>query len=128
MNLSKNGGKQLGNCVERFDFDLFCRMVKRIYPDSGCSYSVEDALLVFRYFFQRFERHTGKPHPPISKANAARIMARMPELENGMPLEPDMYIDLIEQYFETDFPDCDYRINHFFSGRIRDNRFYEALY
>lgn len=35
---------------------------------------------------------------------------------------------MIDAYFETEFYDCNYRINHFFSGQIRELRFYEEIY
>lgn len=111
-----------------FDFYLFSQMVKQIYPSSGCSWPINDVLFVFKYFFSEYEYRIGRPHPPISKSNAAKIMVKMPESEDGIGLSPDTYIDLIDQYFTTDFPDCDYRISHFFSGRIRDNRIYEVMH
>jgi len=34
-------------------------------------------------------------------------------------IDPLEYPDIIDEYFESDFKNCNYRINHFFSGKIR---------
>ncbi len=35
---------------------------------------------------------------------------------------------LFDKYFQTDFgPGCDYHISHCFSGKILENRYFEAL-
>ena len=41
-------------------------------------------------------------------------------------IEPDAYPLLIQLHFKTSYRRCDYNINHFFSGRIRELRLYEA--
>ena len=38
------------------------------------------------------------------------------------PLAPEDYLDLIDLHFKTRYRNCDYNINHFFSGRIREMR------
>ena len=45
-----------------------------------------------------------------------------------MDIDPDCYEDMIDKHFRTRYRNCDYNINHFFSGRIRVLRFYETCY
>ena len=45
-----------------------------------------------------------------------------------MDIDPDCYEDMIDRHFRTRYRNCDYNINHFFSGRIRELRFYETCY
>ena len=42
-----------------FDFNRFADITASVY--SGGAYSIEDALSVFRYYFERYEEHTGRP-------------------------------------------------------------------
>ena len=94
-------------------------------------YSLEEVLDVFRYFFQEYERNTGEIHPPIRKAQIRQIIQIMPYpdmdgLVGGADyLYPEDYPCLIDAYFATQFWNCDYRINHFFSGKVRSMRIFE---
>lgn len=38
---------------------------------------------------------------------------------------PSVYPYIIQLHFKTKYRNCDYNINHFFSGRIRELRCYE---
>ena len=94
-----------------FDFEKFSNITASVYP--GGAYSLEDALSVFRYYFEQYEEHTGRPHLPI-KAD-----------QDVSPLD---YPALIDQHFRTKYRNCDYNICHFFSGKIRAMRFFEVCY
>ena len=115
-----------------FDFEKFSDITASVYP--GGAYSLEDALSVFRYYFERYERYTGRPHPPIKASQIVRICQDMPyigrECSRGRyaGIEPENYPTLIDKYFVTKYRNCDRNINHFFSGRIRELKFYEGLY
>lgn len=117
-----------------FDFEKFRRAATAAYEEADTSYTLEEALSVFTYFFHAYEAARGEPHPPIKKQQIIRIMEAMPYINqqdrgNGLvDIEAEDYPALIDAYFNTDFPNCNYRINHFFSGRIRELRYYEELY
>lgn len=112
-----------------FDFDKFANITARVFPSDG-EYSLEDALSVFKYYFERYEEYTGHPHPPIRADQIVRIIRAMPWLCDGscVELEPFCYPPLIDKHFATKYRNCDYNINHFFTGKIRELRFYEELY
>ena len=73
-------------------------------------------------------------HPPIKASQIVRICQDMPyisrECSGGRyaDIEPEDYPVLIDKYFATRYRGCDRNINHFFSGRIRELKFYEELY
>lgn len=123
----KKGGFSL-----TFDFEKFADITASVYPQSV--YSLQDALSVFRYYFEQYEKHMGKPHPPIRASQIVRICQDMPfisrEYSGGLyaDIDPEAYPVLIDKYFATKYRNCDRNINHFFSGRIRELRFYEELY
>lgn len=116
-----------------FDFDKFKMVAANVYP-GDTAYSFDDAMSVFRYFFEKYEEMTGETHPPIRASQIVRICRDMPYIDhqgNGSicpDIDPCDYPVLIDKYFQTPFDNCDYRINHFFSGRIRELRFFEELY
>lgn len=115
-----------------FDFEKFSDITASVYP--GGAYSLEDALSVFRYYFKKYEEHTGRPHPPIKASQIVRICQDMPYIDRSgsggryADIEPEDYPVLIDKYFATRYRGCDRNINHFFSGRIRELKFYEELY
>lgn len=116
----------------QFDFERFSNIVASVFPEGP--YSLVDALNVFRYYFQKYEEHTGHPHPPIKASQIVRIVQDMPwiqgEVRSAMysDISVDAYYAMIEQHFVTKYKRCDYNINHFFSGRIRELRFFETCY
>lgn len=115
-----------------YDFEKFSNITSRVFPDGA--YTLEEALTVFRYYFQRYEECTGRVHPPIKASQIVRIIRDMPyicEEDKGMcytDISPDAYYAMIDQHFATKYKNCDYNINHFFSGKVRELRFYESCY
>lgn len=116
----------------QFDFDTFAKITARVFP-SNSSYSLNEALEVFRYYFQAFEDYTGHPHPHIRVSQIQHICEVMPDvyLENRggwTYVAPEQYEAMIDQHFQTEYRRCDYNINHFFSGDIRAYRFFETCF
>lgn len=113
-----------------FDFERFTTSAKLAYRRiDGCAYSLDDVLQVFRYYFETYEYITDEAHPIISVNQIARIIEKMPTIENDqLIIAPDDYELMIDQHFVTKYAHCDFNINHFFSGVIRDLRYYETLY
>lgn len=115
----------------QFDFQRFARIAARAYP-AGCEYTLEQCLDVFRCYFQTYEDYMGRPHPPTRREQIASIMMEMPCIameDRGdclEPLDPEDYAYLIDLHFKTHYRHCDYNINHFFSGRIREMRLYDV--
>lgn len=123
----KKGGFSL-----TFDFEKFADITASVYPQSV--YSLQDALSVFRYYFEQYEKHMGRPHPAIKASQIVRICQDMPyivQTDRGAYIEdvsPDAYRAMIDKHFATRYRRCDYNINHFFSGKIRELRFFETCY
>ena len=114
-----------------FDFKKFAQIAASVYP--GGVYSLDDVLQVFLYYFEQYERHTGRPHPPIRASQIVRICQDMPYIDQQSKggyedISPLDYRTMIDQHFATKYRHCDYNINHFFSGKIIALRFYEACY
>ena len=117
----------------QFNFSIFTSIAAKAYQsvDNPC-YSLDEVLAVFSHYFQKYEDTFGEVHPNIRTEQIASIIERMPYLddEHGrtQDIAPESYQDLIDQHFRTQYRNCDYRINHFFSGSIRTLRYYETLY
>lgn len=122
-----------------FDFQTFSRIAAKVqreeietrrmqYGHAIAYYSLNDALSVFHAYFDEYEKRMGRPHPPIRATQIASIMRKMPWIGDDTYIEPESYRVLIWKHFQTRYRNCDYNINHFFSGRIRELRFYEELY
>lgn len=117
----------------QFDFQRFSRIAATAYPEE-CQYTPAQCLDVFRCYFQTYEDYIGRPHPPIRREQITRIMQEMPYIvmedrgENLEPLDLEEYTAMIDLHFKTRYRRCDYNINHFFSGRIRELRLYDVEY
>ena len=106
-----------------FDFDIFSKMVEDAYLEFvDHPYTLEEVLGVFKCFFDRFHEYFDN-HPPISEEQIIFILEVMPyqtTCTKGVNfIDPWEYPAIIDEYFESDFKNCNYRINHFFSGKIR---------
>lgn len=117
----------------QFNFRLFSRLVHYAMQETTSVYSESEVLYVFRCYFECFEEYTGHVHPNIRKEQIKRIIEKMPYLDSSGPagqrdIDPEDYEALIEQHFNTPYQNCDFNINHFFSGMIRELRYYEILY
>ena len=116
------------------DFERFSEIVRKqwaiLNEEVGrLPYTVENYLGVFRCFFDTYEQFRGESHPPLKAEQVRRIMLAMPYVVyNGEvdDVPPDLYPYLIWRYFNTQYR-ADYRINHFFSGRVREMKFYESM-
>ena len=91
-----------------FDFDKFSSITASVYADSP--YSLAEVLEIERII---------REMPYIDETDKAN---------STMDIDPDCYEDMIDKHFRTRYRNCDYNINHFFSGRIRVLRFYETCY
>lgn len=113
------------------DFQRFSRIAASAY-NQGNPYTLDQCLEVFRCYFQTYEEYIGRPHPPIRREQIARIMREIPWVaaeDRGSyfaDIEPEIYRLIIDLHFKTKYRNCDYNINHFFSGKIRELRLHEA--
>jgi hypothetical protein len=118
-----------------FNFQLFSKLTERAYKNVGMTeYSLDDVLTVFRYYFQKFEDTFKDIHPNIRVSQIEQLINKMPHIDRdgnsgaGGDISPEDYKAIIDAHFKTQYRNCNYNINHFFSGDIRLLRYYENLY
>lgn len=117
-----------------FDFSKFSSLATAVYRNCEVPYNLENVLRIFYFYFFTYELWIGRPHPPIKATQIRRIIQEMPWIypeEKGSrfaDIDPEHYMDIIPQHFKTKYRNCDYNINHFFSGRVRELRFFESCY
>ena len=120
----------------QFNIKLFSAFATRAYRNvlinnlGKTFFPLRDTLDVFEYYFWMYENNGFYIHPNIKMEQIERIIWVMPFADSCMGLEtdldPDDYPALIENHFLTRYQDCDYNINHFFSGEIRALRYHEV--
>lgn len=114
-----------------FDFGTFAKLINKC--DISGQYSRDEVFYVFWLYFVRYEYELSVPHPNISAKQICNISAKMPSFESEpgkrifTDIPPFVYLYIIGQHFKTRYRSCDYNINHFFSGRIRELRYYEVM-
>ena len=118
-----------------FNFGIFSALVTKAYINLGdCKYSLGEVLSVFEYYFQEYENAFNETHPGIRAEQIERIIRKMPVIysaeqrDQGIVVGADCYPPMIDGHFRTRYRDCDYNINHFFSGDIRLMRYCEEIY
>ena len=118
---------------DKFDESLLAHFDTLKQQDSP-AYTPDEVLAVFEYYFQKYEDTFGEVHPSIRTEQIQRIIEAMPYIDGdgdssaGGDVAAEDYETLIDKHFQTQYRNCDYNINHFFSGDIRLLRFYEELY
>lgn len=114
-----------------FDFDRFQGFLRRAYAGAHTSYSLEEVSDVFLQYFTAYERKTGSAHPPIRTEQIKRIIEKMDSWDDEFGRTEYVlhctYKYIIPQHFKTKYRRCDFNVNHFFSGRIREMRYYDSL-
>lgn len=107
----------------------------KVYSGAECTYSLQEVLSVFKCYFAAYEQYRGAAHPRINGRQIEAIIEEMPYTKadaNGgegiIELSPEDYARMIPKHFNTNYWRCDYNINHFFAGRVRELRYYETRY
>ena len=113
--------------------EIFNMLVSRAYASSGVTdFTLEDVKFVFEYYFTAYELTFGENHPHIRLEQIERIIQAMPVIigncNSEQYIDAEGYTALIDKHFETQYRNCDYNVNHFFSGDIRAMRYFETLY
>ena len=106
------------------DYDIFNRIAIKQYKSVSCSYTLNEVLSIFRYYFDTYRAYMGRDHPFLKSEQIRKIIECMPVC-NDVEIAAEEYPTLIESYFNTGF-NADYNINHFFSGAIRLMRIYDS--
>ena len=111
-----------------FNFELFKTLAKKAYSTVDSGYLFEDTLAVFEYYFTQYEAAFNEVHPNIRIEQIQRIIELMPSSDYNQlcDIEPEYYKPMIDKHFKTQYRNCDYNINHFFSGNIRYLRLCET--
>jgi len=121
-----------------FDWKILEREIKKSCDNLDVDGELrEDVIGVIEYYYDTYMWKNGKEHPRLSQEKMDDVVFRLitDTSDNGGSMfvlgdvaDVDSYKIMIDAYFATDFPNCDYNICHFVSGTIRDNRFYEKCY
>lgn len=79
---------------------------------------------MIKHFFKRYEELRGEAHPRLSQAHRDSVCRQLEEwIEDFGTFEV-----VVENYFNTLFKNCDYRIMHFVQDKILENRIFESAY
>ena len=101
-------------------FDITCRKAYKLCEeDEELRFDIDDILEIMHYFFKKYKEIRGESHPPQSIENLMHIIRELCAPVGDVYLDSEEYKELIDYYFEQNFNNCDYRINHFLSGDIR---------
>ena len=88
---------------------------------------------VVSYYMESYSLNTNKKHPKLKPSQWERVddgLNKIDNVELGMEYTPDVDIwkDIIDQHFATNYDSCDYNILHFIEDGIKVRRMYEAGY
>jgi hypothetical protein len=106
------------------NLDIFRKQLIKAYNQAQCNYCIEDVFYICVTYFEYYAAYMKHTHPPIKTDRLIEIIDSM-SICGDIDLDAEVYSLLIERYFQTDFKNCDRNICHFFSGKIRELRYYE---
>lgn len=111
-----------------FDSEILRKQIQKSCKELG----IEDASFcidVIQYYYEMYAWRFGKEHPRLSSNAMNDVVSAISwGTELIVDADSEMYRDMIDKHFDTQYNDCDYNICHFVSGAIRDHRFYEVCY
>ena len=128
--LKKKHDLSFSNRIERLE-----HQVLRLCDAEGCSVRETESIIhVIVYFYETHDERFVQKHPFISDDAMLRVIRRLcegtydDEVPSIVEYEPEFYEEMIDKYFNTEFPneDCDYHINHFMTNGILAMRAYET--
>lgn len=109
---------------QTMDFDIFDRQLRKAYNQAHSAFTLDECKTVFTEYFNEHQSYTGSEHPPLKTDKVIEIIN---QIDGGGMFEPGDYSLMINSYFNTDFRNCDRNICHFFSGKVREMRYFEAI-
>lgn len=77
-----------------------------------------------QYYLQKYKSVMRKEHEPLKPSQWKRVFNKITSAGDNEVLGNE-FKRIVDQHFKTDYKDCDYNINHFVSGQIMLNRYYE---
>lgn len=97
------------------------------------NFTSDDKKEIVSYYMEMYEHHTGQSHPKLKPSQWERVddgLNKIDNVELGMEYIPDVNVwkDVIDQHFATNYNSCDYNILHFIEDGIKVRRMYEAGY
>lgn len=110
-----------------FDYSILHRQIITAYKNCKTSWSKVDVMKFFDLFYLEYFNKIGTDHPRLKTDTIAQIIEKLP-CDDLFTYELDDYRQIIPQYFNTEFRNCDYSLVHFMSGSIRQMRIYEVEY
>ena len=92
-------------------------------------YAEECIVTDILYFYRKFHENRGEYHPLLKMCQMRDVIQSIYEgTEVVTDYSPEVYVPMIDDYFATNFTErCDYHINHFVSGSVRDMRWYDTM-
>lgn len=76
------------------------------------------------YYFRKYRQFKGKEHEPLKPSQWKKVFNKITTAGDKEVLG-NIFKRIVDQHFQTKYKKCDYNINHFISGRIMLNRYYE---
>ena len=106
---------------DKWSWPIFEYLTQKAYHElerEGCGtlFTLQQVDMVFRYYFDQYQRRCRRQHPRLTYRNIMDLIYKLDDFEF------EDYPALIDCYFDTRFDNCDYNVNHFFSGDIRKLR------
>lgn len=106
------------------DYGIFERQLKSAYFKAHCAFSFDECLEIFTLYFDYYHQYLGREHPPL---RTSKLIELLDDMDGDGQFDVEDYPPMIEAYFNSPLQ-CDFNVIHFFSGNIRELRFYEACY
>lgn len=110
-------------------------MVKGILSsDKSSHYIPYDYVPVIKHFLMRYNEIIGEDHPIGNMQSWESVLDTLPYVDDvsytnrTFDISEEANCDMIDQYFNTKFTNCDYHIWHYCSLRVKLNRMYEVAY
>lgn len=133
-----NGAKSKDVCSKiipqnnELDYGILRKQIQKACEDDEITDEdmIDDISDIIEYYFRKYHSVFGEDHTRLKHSVMREVVEKIAcspsDIVDGTDVE--MFIQMIDKHFETQYENCDYHIMQFLTDGVLTNRFYETCY
>lgn len=133
-----NGAKSKDVCPKiipqnnELDYGILRKQIQKACEDDEITDEdmIDDICDIVEYYFRKYYSVFGEDHTRLKHSVMREVVEKIACSPSNMVdgTDVEMFMQMIDKHFETQYENCDYRIMQFLTDGVLTNRFYETCY